>query len=65
MELRLPYVQLMIHSSELMPGGSPYNPDEKSIEYLYSQLEALFTYLKAKQVEGQTLLEFATSSLRS
>lgn len=37
------YVMFMLHSSELMPGGSPTFPTEKSIEHLYRELEAIFT----------------------
>lgn len=31
----------MLHSSEMMPGGSPSFPDEKSIEELYECIEKL------------------------
>ena len=58
-QLDLPYVMLMFHSSELMPGGSPYNPDSKSIERLYSLFEALFGALASRRLEGATLAEFA------
>lgn len=54
----LPYVQLMLHSNELMPGGSPYNPDKKSVEDLYLRLETLFEYLKSDEVQGETLSNF-------
>ncbi len=36
------YAEFMIHSSELMPGGSPRYPTERSIEELYDVLEVLF-----------------------
>jgi hypothetical protein len=36
------YAEFMIHSSELMPGGSPRFPTADSIEALYDTLEALF-----------------------
>lgn len=51
------YVEMMIHSSELMPGGSPYFRDDKAIEELYHRLEELFTFLKKLQFEGKTLNE--------
>jgi len=57
--LKLPYVEMMIHSSELMPGGSPYYPDTESIERLYSVLENVFTYLEKDGVSGTTLKKFA------
>ena len=40
---RRDYVEFMLHSSELMPGGSPYFRTPASIERLYEDLEALFT----------------------
>jgi hypothetical protein len=64
-KIDLPYVQLMVHSSELMPGGSPFNPDEKSIESLYTQLNKLFEYLSLEQVQGITMSDFATSYITS
>ena len=42
------YAIFMIHSSELMPGGSPTFKDERSIEKLYKDLEALFAYASVK-----------------
>lgn len=36
------YAQFMIHSSELMPGGSPYFKAADDIEILYNDLEILF-----------------------
>lgn len=40
-----PHVEFMIHSSELMPGGSPYFRSRRSVEGLYADLEALFAYV--------------------
>lgn len=51
------YVEFMIHSSELMPSGSPYFPDEESIEALYRSLDTLFA-AAAQDFQGQTLAEF-------
>jgi hypothetical protein len=59
--LSLPYVQMMIHSSELMPGCSPYNPDIDSIERLFQNMEELFQYLQSDQLKGETLGDFALS----
>jgi hypothetical protein len=36
------YVEFMLHSSELMPGGSPWFESESAIEQLYQCLESLF-----------------------
>jgi hypothetical protein len=52
-----PYIEFMLHSSELMPGGSPAFPSRESIEALYDDLEALFT--AARDVfEGHTLRDY-------
>jgi hypothetical protein len=52
-----PYIEFMLHSSELMPGGSPTFPSPKSIEALYDDLEALFA--AARDVfEGQTVRDY-------
>jgi hypothetical protein len=45
----LPCVNFMLHSSELLAGGSPYNPDERSIENLYLKFDRLFTYMILKK----------------
>ena len=52
-----PCVSLMLHSSELMPGGSPYFPNSESIENLYADLEVLFAIAK-NSFEGVTCKEF-------
>lgn len=58
------YVEFMLHSSELMPAGSPYFRDGDSIERLYADLEQLFE--RARQgFEGATLVEFRASYLAS
>jgi hypothetical protein len=54
---RRPYVELALHSSELMPGGSPRFPSPSSIESLYHSLEALFTAAR-EGFGGQTLGEY-------
>jgi hypothetical protein len=51
-----PYAQFVIHSSELMPGGSPKLPDERAVDRLYEHLEALFA--AATDFVGQTVAEF-------
>ena len=57
--LELPVIEMMFHSSELMPDGSPHNLTVESVERLYERLEQLFAYLAAEQVEGTTLSAFA------
>jgi hypothetical protein len=56
---KLPMVQFMIHSSELMPGGSPYSRSESDVEHIFTQLEEMFKYFKDLGLEGATLSQFA------
>jgi len=53
-EKKTDYIMFMLHSSELMPGGSPNFRDNDSIERLYATLEKLFAFLSAK-THGETL----------
>lgn len=54
----LDYVEFMIHSSELMPGGSPYFPDVKSVNKLYQTMDALFSYAHRLGYQGITLKDY-------
>lgn len=56
-EERRNYVEFMLHSSELMPGGSPKFPSARSIEELYEDLEALFE-AASEIFWGRTLSEY-------
>lgn len=58
-QLDLPVVEMMFHSSELMPNGSPHNPTVESVDRLYERLGQLFAYLREQRVEGTTLSAFA------
>lgn len=51
------YLMFMIHSSELMPGGSPTFKSEEDIENLYSHLKVIFKQLSS-YCEGKTLSEY-------
>lgn len=53
------YAEFMLHSSELMPGGSPNFPDAQSIERLYEHLELLFE-TASRHFQGMTLAEYHT-----
>jgi len=55
----LPALVFMIHSSELMPGGSPYARDEKAVEHVYGQLEQIFGLYKKYGLKGSGLSDFA------
>lgn len=52
------YLMFMIHSSELMPGGSPNFKTEEDINKLYEIIEALFAYIKNKGYIGVSLKEY-------
>ncbi|MBF0290428.1 MAG: deacetylase [SAR324 cluster bacterium] len=58
------YVQFMLHSSELMPGGSPTFPQNDDIEKLYDDLETMFGVLQERFI-GMTLNEFYQNHLNS
>ena len=57
------HAQFTLHSSELMPGGSPRFKDETSIEQLYGDMECLFKATRGRFV-GATLSEFHASMSR-
>lgn len=52
------YLEFMIHSSELMPGGSPTFKNEEEIKKLYNDLEVLFESIK-EHYYGITLYHYA------
>lgn len=52
------YVEFMMHSSEFMPGGSPYYTSEKEIDGLFLVLEHLFEKI-SESYSGITLSNFA------
>lgn len=56
---QLPFITMMFHSSELMPGCSKYRPDEASVEELYTLLERFFRLLAAMSIASVTLTEAA------
>lgn len=53
------HLEFMLHSSELMPGGSPSFANEADIDRLYTQIEALFDVV-SQQATPMTLAEFHT-----
>ncbi len=53
------YAEFMIHSSELMPGGSPTFERRGQIECLYEHLEVLFSEFSNKGYVGKGLTEYA------
>lgn len=53
------YLEFMLHSSELMPGGSPYFRNENDIEEMYKGMEAYFKWIAGKDYEGIMLKDYA------
>ena len=53
------HLMFMLHSSELMAGGSPTFRDEAGIARMYTDVEALFAQAAARGCTGRTLDEFA------
>lgn len=52
------YLMFMLHTSEMMPGGSPTFRNDEDIEKLYEDLEVLFSAIY-KDFEGCTISEYA------
>lgn len=51
-------LEFMMHSSEFMPGGSPYYKNEEDISYMYEVLDKLFKYLADLGYNGITLSKY-------
>ena len=54
---------LTLHSSELMPDGSPVFKTEKDIEILYDHLNHIFTFAK-KYFQSGTLTDYYNSFIK-
>lgn len=54
----LDVLEFMIHSSELMPGASPYAKTERDVERVYKNLEQMFEYFKEKNIKGVTISNY-------
>ena len=59
------YVEFMMHSSEFMPGGSPYYKTPQSIDGMYRQLEELFCEIKELGYSGITMKEAKDSFIKA
>lgn len=59
-ENKVDYIEFMIHSSELMPNGSPYTPNAESVDRLFEYMESVFSHALAKELQGVTLKEYFT-----
>jgi hypothetical protein len=56
-----PVLEFMLHSSELMPGGSPTFKTAEQIETLYGHLASLYSHLATLGISGNTLMEYRHS----
>jgi hypothetical protein len=57
---RVPCFNIIFHSSELLPGGSPYTPDEASVRRFTDDLRRLLEHLVGRLgAVGRTYREFA------
>ena len=52
------YLEFMLHSSELMPKGSPYFPNAEDVEREYDTINSIYKYAKDKGYKGVTLAEY-------
>jgi hypothetical protein len=52
---------VIFHSSELLPGGSPYNETKDDVERFYRDLEGLLSFLVENGARGATFREFRDS----
>ena len=55
---KVPVANIIFHSSELLPGGSPYNSTVEDVEAFYDNLSTLLRFLAERGVEGRTFREF-------
>jgi len=62
--IELPFMVMMFHSSELMPGCSRYRPTEDSVKKLFTEMEGLFLMLKEQEIRSVTLSEAAENVIR-
>lgn len=51
------YIEMMMHSSEFMPGGSPYYKTTSDIDKMYEELEKLFESIRSSGYCGITMRE--------
>jgi hypothetical protein len=55
---KAPIANIIFHSSELLPGGSPYNVTRADVDSFYSALRTLLDFLAKRGVQGRTFREF-------
>lgn len=62
--LNLPYLVMMFHSSELMPGCSVFRSDKESVDNLYETLEQFFIMLDYNNIPSVKLTDAARNLKR-
>jgi hypothetical protein len=62
-ETGLKYVVMMFHSSELMPGGSPYWKDKDGVADLISKLTDFFHFLESRSIVSLKLCDVCNEQL--
>ena len=55
----LPYLEFMVHSSELVAGGSPYVKNSEALEHFYVVYEGFLKILSEQHTAGSTLTKAA------
>lgn len=56
----IPTLNMLFHSSELLPGGSPYASDARAVDRFFASLEQLFEHFVGRLgAQPMTLAEFA------
>jgi hypothetical protein len=56
----VPTLNMLFHSSELVPGGSPYNHSEGDVDAFFARLESVFEHvMKRLEARGVTYTEAA------
>jgi hypothetical protein len=63
--LKIDYIEMIFHSSELMPGGSKNTKDKESVEKLYEIFTFLFRFLYNENVKSVTLAEYASTIIKN
>ncbi|HEY7509579.1 MAG TPA: polysaccharide deacetylase family protein [Vicinamibacteria bacterium] len=59
---RVPCFNILFHSSELLPGGSPYTPDQASVDRFVDHLRRVLEHLTGPLAGvGRTYAEFAAA----
>ncbi len=59
LRMQLPALMLMIHSSDLLPGGSLKSPGEREVAELLEKVERVLASLHEAGAQGSTLADFA------